>query len=66
MKIGLIGLPNSGKTTIFNALTKMEANVTAYSDAKAEPNVAVVSVDDDRLHQPHRYVQTEENHRRHN
>jgi GTP-binding protein YchF len=50
MKIGLIGLPNSGKTTIFNALTKMEANVTAYSDAKAEPNVAIVSVDDDRLY----------------
>lgn len=49
MKIGLIGLPNSGKTTIFNALTKMEANTTAYSDAKAEPNVAVVAVDDDRL-----------------
>ncbi len=49
MKIGLIGLPNSGKTTIFNALTKMEAHVTAYSDAKAEPNVAVVEVDDERL-----------------
>ena len=50
MKIGLIGLPNSGKTTIFNALTKMKANVTAYSDAKAEPNVAIVAVDDDRLY----------------
>ena len=49
MKIGLIGLPNSGKTTIFNALTKMDAHVTAYSDAKAEPNVAVVMVDDERL-----------------
>ncbi|MEN6317659.1 MAG: DUF933 domain-containing protein [Syntrophaceae bacterium] len=49
MKIGLIGLPNSGKTTIFNALTKMDAHVTAYSDAKAEPNVGVVSVDDERL-----------------
>jgi hypothetical protein len=49
MKMGLIGLPNSGKTTIFNALTRMEANVSTYSDAKAEPNVAVVAVDDDRL-----------------
>jgi len=49
MKIGLIGLPNSGKTTIFNALTKMEVHVTAYSDTKAEPNVAIVEVDDDRL-----------------
>ncbi|MDO9529450.1 MAG: GTPase [Syntrophales bacterium] len=49
MKIGLIGLPNSGKTTIFNALTKMEAHVTTYSNAKAEPNVAVVKVNDDRL-----------------
>ncbi len=49
MKMGLIGLPNSGKTTIFNAFTKMEANVSTYSDVKAEPHVAVVSVDDDRL-----------------
>ena len=48
--MGLIGLPNSGKTTIFNAFTKMEANVSTYSDVKAEPHVAVVSVDDDRLH----------------
>lgn len=49
MKIGLIGLPNSGKTTIFNALTRMEVPVNPYSDVKAEPNVAVVSVDDERL-----------------
>ena len=49
MKIALIGLPNSGKTTIFNALTKQEAPVTAYTNAKAEPNLAVVEVADDRI-----------------
>jgi len=49
MKIGLIGLQNSGKTTIFNALTKSHAEVTAYSNAKAEPNLAVVEVGDERV-----------------
>jgi len=49
MKIALIGLPNSGKTTIFNALTKSEAEVTGYSNAKAEPNLAVVEVGDKRV-----------------
>ena len=49
MKIGLIGLPNSGKTTIFNALTKSHVEVSAYSNAKAEPNLAIVDVGDDRV-----------------
>jgi len=49
MKIALIGLPNSGKTTIFNALTRSEAEVRAYADVKAEPNIAVVEVVDDRV-----------------
>ncbi|NOZ61793.1 MAG: redox-regulated ATPase YchF [Calditrichaeota bacterium] len=49
MKLGLVGLPNSGKTTIFNALTKSQAEVNAYSNAKAEPNVAIVEVGDDRV-----------------
>ncbi|MEW5816637.1 MAG: DUF933 domain-containing protein, partial [Spirochaetota bacterium] len=49
MKIGLIGQPKSGKTTIFNALTKSEAEVTGYSSGKVEPNLAVVTVDDSRV-----------------
>ena len=49
MKIGLIGLTNSGKTTIFNALTKSKAEVTEYASKKVEPNIAVVNVIDERV-----------------
>jgi GTP-binding protein YchF len=49
MKIGLVGLPNSGKTAVFNALTRSHADVTAYATAKAEPNIAVVDVGDERV-----------------
>ena len=49
MELGLIGLPNSGKTTVFNAITRADVEVTAYANPKAEPNVAIVEVDDDRV-----------------
>lgn len=49
MKIGLIGLPNSGKTTIFNALTRSRAEVTAYANTRGEPNLAAVQVMDERV-----------------
>ncbi|MFW6115058.1 MAG: redox-regulated ATPase YchF [Thermodesulfobacteriota bacterium] len=49
MNIGLIGLPNSGKTTIFNALTRSQAQVSAYANSKSEPNRAVIQVADDRV-----------------
>lgn len=49
MNIGLIGMPNSGKTTIFNALTRSEAQVTSYANSKSEPNRAVVQVADSRV-----------------
>jgi len=49
MKIGLLGLPNSGKTTIFNALTQSQADVTTYASNKAEPNIATVTVADERI-----------------
>lgn len=49
MKIALLGLPNAGKTTIFNTLTRSEAEVTSYTNAKAEPNLAMVEVGDERV-----------------
>ena len=49
MKIGLIGLPKSGKTTIFNALSKSQAEISAYAGAKTEPNIAIVDVRDVRV-----------------
>ncbi len=49
MKIGLIGLQNSGKTTIFNALTNSNIEVTSYSSMQNEMNMAVVEVLDERI-----------------
>jgi GTP-binding protein YchF len=49
MKIAIIGLPNSGKTTVFNALTRGTAETTAYASGQLEPNVATVKVPDERL-----------------
>ncbi len=49
MKIGIIGLQNSGKTTIFNALTGQELETTSYSLQKTEPNLGVVEVPDERV-----------------
>jgi ribosome-binding ATPase YchF (GTP1/OBG family) len=49
MKIGIIGLPNSGKTTVFNALTRGTIETAAYSSGQIEPNMAMVKVPDERL-----------------
>jgi ribosome-binding ATPase len=49
MQIGIVGLPNSTKTTIFNALTRSEAQAAAYSTGQVETNVAVVPVPDARV-----------------
>jgi GTP-binding protein YchF len=49
VKIGIVGLPNAGKTTLFNALTRAAAQTAIYPFTTVEPNVAVVEVPDERL-----------------
>jgi GTP-binding protein YchF len=49
MEIGIVGLPKSGKTTVFNALTRGEAQTGAYSSSALSPNIGVVKVPDPRL-----------------
>ena len=51
MKIGIVGLPNAGKTTLFNALSCAGAQVGSYPFTTVEPNVAVVPIRDERLDQ---------------
>jgi len=49
LQVGIIGLPNSGKSTIFNALTRAGAQVAGYPFSTVDPNVGVVAVPDERL-----------------
>jgi GTP-binding protein YchF len=49
MKVGIVGMPNAGKSSLFNALTKAGAEAANYPFTTIEPNVAIVPVEDDRL-----------------
>ena len=49
MRIGIVGLPNAGKSSLFNALTRAGAEAANYPFTTVEPNVAVVPVPDERL-----------------
>jgi ribosome-binding ATPase len=49
LRVGIVGLPNSGKTTLFNALTRAGAQVTVYADVTQKPNLGMAVIRDDRL-----------------
>jgi ribosome-binding ATPase YchF (GTP1/OBG family) len=49
LRVGIVGLPNAGKTTLFNALTRAGAQVTAYADVAQKPNLGMAVIADDRL-----------------
>ncbi len=51
MKLGIVGLPNVGKSTLFKALTRQQIDIANYPFCTIEPNVGVVTVPDDRLEQ---------------
>ena len=59
-RIGIVGMPNAGKSSLFNALTKAGAEAANYPFTTIEPNVAVVPVRDERLEEVARTVGSSE------
>ena len=49
MKIGIVGLPNVGKSTLFKALTKIQVDINNYPFCTIEPNIGIVEVPDERV-----------------
>ena len=49
LEVGIVGLPNSGKTTLFNALTRAGGEITAYATVSEKPNVGMAPIADERV-----------------
>ena len=49
LSVGIVGLPNVGKSTLFKALTKKQIDIQNYPFTTIDPNVGVVAVPDERL-----------------
>jgi ribosome-binding ATPase len=49
LEVGIVGLPNAGKTTLFNALTRAGAEITAYATVSEKANVGMAPIADERL-----------------
>ncbi len=58
-KCGIVGLPNVGKSTLFNALTESAIAAENFPFCTIEPNIGIVNVPDDRLDRIHKISQSE-------